>query len=419
MQRLFRLYQSFIGRQASTMPSASNFPEEALDLSAEQGFGYFLARPGLVLNGRYHILRKLGKGQYSSTWLVSDSQSQELPKYYAVKILTAHATTHHRLGHLLELETTNSIKQLQGINKLPYLYDHFETEGPNGQHLCLVLNVLSTDVSRFRRSAPTKRLSFAQVKVIVVQVVEALAVLHAAHIVHTDVKPDNVLFDEGIDPESIQEFLNDNPLSIDGEFELHGVRYPIIRSQPIPHPFSWDDPPSEVELYSVSLTDFGHAQRVDKEPTTQTIGAYALRPPEVILEANFDTKVDIWSLGCMTFELLTGRWLFSPESGTTWHREDDHLAKMMEVTGETFNEKVLSMCRKRNEYFDKEGGLRRIDQMFPVPLEQAMMNYGLPESEVGPAASFIRACLHLNPEERSSARELEIHPWLANAYMCC
>lgn len=45
---------------------------------------------------------------------------------------------------------------------------------------------------------------------------------------------------------------------IDGEFELHGVRYPIVLSQPIPHPFKWDDSGMVVELYTIYLTDFGH-----------------------------------------------------------------------------------------------------------------------------------------------------------------
>ena len=65
------------------------------------------------------------------------------------------------------------------------------------------------------------------------------------------------------------------------------------------------------------------------------------------------------------------------------------------------------------------GKLLRIDQMFPMSLEQAMINYGLLETEVAPAATFIRACLRLNPEERSSARDLLAHPWLENAFMCC
>jgi serine/threonine-protein kinase SRPK3 len=56
-----------------------------------------------------------------------------------------------------------------------------------------------------------------------------------------------------------------------------------------------------------------------------------------------------------TFELLAGCWLFSPKRGPTWRVEDDHLAKMMELTGETFSETMLSACRKREDYFDKNG----------------------------------------------------------------
>ncbi len=43
--------------------------------SGEQGVGFFPAYPGLLLNnGRYEIMRKLGEGQFSTTWLVTDSQ---------------------------------------------------------------------------------------------------------------------------------------------------------------------------------------------------------------------------------------------------------------------------------------------------------------------------------------------------------
>ncbi|KDR77477.1 hypothetical protein GALMADRAFT_65792 [Galerina marginata CBS 339.88] len=341
------------------------FPEEPLDRPSEQGCGFFPARHGLLLNdGRYKIMRKLGRGQYSSTWLVSDSQATETPQYYAAKILTAHATALHRKGLLLELEILKAIKELKGIHKLPRLLDDFEIDGPHGKHLCLVTPVLSTDVSSFRRSAPSKRLGLQAVKIIVVQVVESLVSLHAAQIIHTG---------------------------------------------------RWVNQFRPVSFFNI----LPRSQWADKEPTTRSIGATGLRAPEVILGANFDNKVDIWAVGCMAFELLTGHWLFNPQSGSTWSIEDDHLAKMMEVTGETFNELMLSASPKGGEYFNKDGKLLRIDQLLPVPLETAMVNYGLPEAEVIPAANFIRACLHLNPEERSSASDLEAHPWLETAYMCC
>jgi len=73
-----------------------------------------------------------------------------------------------------------------------------------------------------------------------------------------DLKPDNVLFSDDTAPKAIQKLLNESPLAIDGEFELCGMRYPIIRSQPVPHPFSWNDRLVVAELYSVRLVGFGH-----------------------------------------------------------------------------------------------------------------------------------------------------------------
>jgi len=189
-----------------------------------------------------------------------------------------------------------------------------------------------------------------------------------------------------------------------------------MRSQPIPHPFRWNDPDTIVDTYTVCLTDFGSAQWLGKEPATRKISPYALRAPEVILEADYGTKVDVWSLGCMVFELLTGRWLFHPVPGEAWLLEDDHLAKIIELTGETFSDEVLARCKKRDDYFDKNGKLLRISELYPMTLEQSMINYGLPKADAAPAAAFMRACLRLNPDERSTTKDLLDHPWLKRAH---
>ena len=51
-----------------------------------------------------------------------------------------------------------------------------------------------------------------------------------------------------------------------------------------------------------------------------------------------------------------GGWLFHPEQGEDRTLEDDHLAKMMELTGQTFPTKMLERAKLRNEYFD-DGGM--------------------------------------------------------------
>lgn len=53
--------------------------------------------------------------------------------------------------------------------------------------------------------------------------------------------------------------------------------------------------------------------------------------------------------------MLTGRWLFAPEAGSDWSLEDDHLAKMVELTGEKFSAPMLQRAQFRDQYFDENG----------------------------------------------------------------
>lgn len=52
------------------------------------------------------------------------------------------------------------------------------------------------------------------------------------------------------------------------------------------------------------------------------------------MDGVYDESADIWSLACMTFELVTGDYLFDPKKGKTYRKNDDHLALISELLGE-------------------------------------------------------------------------------------
>ena len=104
-------------------------------------------------------------------------------RFFAAKILTVHATRGHQRNELEYLEAIRNLGDDRSY--LPILRDNFEEQGPHGVHLCLVMDVLSTDVSSFRRSAPGKRLSLYITKMIVALITESLVSLHDLNIIHT------------------------------------------------------------------------------------------------------------------------------------------------------------------------------------------------------------------------------------------
>jgi len=123
------------------------FPEEQLDSPA----GYFPARPGQTLkDGRWAIVRKLGWGPRSSSWLALDKNA-DIISYEAIKIFTVTATedsTGNNERNLLLNPALNNISR--GIPKLrSYFYEH-DTKGK--RHLCLAISVLGSSAEDLRLS---------------------------------------------------------------------------------------------------------------------------------------------------------------------------------------------------------------------------------------------------------------------------
>ncbi|KXN87215.1 Serine/threonine-protein kinase spk-1 [Leucoagaricus sp. SymC.cos] len=157
--------------------------------------------------------------------------------------------------------------------------------------------------------------------------------------------------------------------------------------------------------FDVRLTDYGTAAFADGYHADE-IQPPALRAPEVILGSGWGTSADVWNLGCLIFELLTGRWLFSPRSGQTWTAEQYHLAHMPGVVGEDFNLSHFRQAKRFQDYFREDEGRLRIRVGGVVSLEGALQKYGVisgSDTDDATLVAFIRSMLRLNPSDRATA----------------
>ncbi|KXN81871.1 Serine/threonine-protein kinase spk-1 [Leucoagaricus sp. SymC.cos] len=231
-----------------------------------------------------------------------------------------------------------------------------------------------------------------------------------------DIKPDNIL----IGRSNIDEVIKtDESLAAHAALEPNGAlpksTDDAILSSPL-NVFTSAElgDLSQISNFDVRLTDYSTAAFVDGYHADE-IQPSALRAPEVILGGGWGTSADIWNLGCLIFEFLTGRWLFNPRSGQTWTAEQYHLAHMPGVVGEDFDLSYFHQAKRFQDYFKEDEGRLHIRAGGVVSLEGALKTYGVigdGNADGANLVAFLRSMLRLKPSDRATAGELLRHKWL-------
>lgn len=117
------------------------------------------------------------------------------------------------------------------------------------------------------------------------------------------------------------------------------------------------------------------------------------RSPEVILGGEYDETADIWSLACMTFELVTGEYLFDPKKGKTYRKNDDHLALITELIGPCTDRNYMETNPKVWKFFDKKKKsmkLKNIKKLHQWSLYNVLVEkYRLKDAEARSLSDFL------------------------------
>ena len=163
------------------------------------------------------------------------------------------------------------------------------------------------------------------------------------------------------------------------------------------------------------IVDFGNACWVT-EHFTDDIQTRQYRSPEVIIGAGYDASADIWSYGCLVFELLTGDILFDPRTrpNATYTRDEDHVSLMVEMMG-NFDRKFVLTGKQSKAFFNKKGQLKEKRKLRPCSVEKLLLTkYSMSPDDAAIVADFLEKCLQLNPADRWKAGQLLTHPWFAD-----
>ncbi|KAK0643307.1 serine kinase [Cercophora newfieldiana] len=384
------------------------FSEEAL--SRYCAGGYHPVRIGDVFNGgKYRVLRKLGYGVYSTVWLACDLKTKQ---HVALKILTSESYGSEH--DTFELDILRHIRILgtshRGANHVLGLLDEFEHRGPNGNHMCLVVKPMGPDMTKYRRLFPKARIPLFMVKKIATQLLLALEFLHdKCGIIHTDIKPQNIL----LETPAINKMFECAPSELFTP-QLPPLAQPNDFYRPSEQLSSGEQDLATATDISIRLADFGTASWVDKH-LADWIQPQMLRAPEVILGAQWDSKVDIWNVGLVIWELAEGSLVFDGTwTSTAPYTAEAHLAQMEAVLGR-MPKPLLARSKDKDRFFDHEDKLLSPSTFPPSPLERISQNPQISAAEKTSFLEFIQSMVKLDPEERPSASKLLEAQWLKSA----
>lgn len=139
--------------------------------------GYHPVKLGDLFLQRYHVIRKIGWGHFSTVWLCWDLLDK---RYAALKIVKSAAnfteTAKDEIKILKAVRDTDPLDPKR--NKTVQLLNDFKISGVNGTHVCMVFEVLGHNLLKLIIKSQYRGIPYENVKTIIRQVLEGLDYLH-------------------------------------------------------------------------------------------------------------------------------------------------------------------------------------------------------------------------------------------------
>jgi len=236
--------------------------------------------PTSFVNGRYQVKKFLGEGGKKKVYLVHDTLLDRDVAFALIKT--------EKLDDATRTRVTREARAMGRLGDHPNIVTIYDMGDHEGQPYIVIPVMPGGDVEGVIEKAPERRLPIEQAVGIAKAICRGLEFAHSKGIIHRDIKPGNVW------------------LSADG---------------------------------TAKIGDFGLALAVDLSRLTQSgmmVGTVTYMPPEQAMGGKVTNKADLYSLGAMLYEMVTGRPPFvgddsvaiigqhinTPPVSPTWHRAD-------------------------------------------------------------------------------------------------
>lgn len=331
--------------------------------------GYLNFETGLILKGRYKLEKRIGKGTFSKVFAALDLATDS---WVAVKVVRN--AEKYQLAAKVELHILSMIVKAdkEEQSNCIHIIDQFVFHG----HPCFVFDLLGRNLYSFLHSNRYMPFALSHVKSFVRQILEAVQFLHRRNVIFTDLKPENIVF---VFDKTVKRLISGMEIEIPKDTRIR-------------------------------LIDFGSALYGDRHHT-HLVQTRHYRAPEVILGIPWQHQIDIWSVGCIILELLTGRMIFNT------HDSVDHLNQMERLIGpmpQSLKRKAANFAELFHNDFTLRMETARVSPTQCVPLQDYFCKVLHMYPKLEHLQDLVRRMLQWAPSDRISAAEALNHPYFTD-----
>ncbi len=246
--------------------------------------------------GPYEVQEPLGAGGMGEVYRARDTR---LGRDVAVKVLPAHLSSDTELRQRLEREA----KAISSLNH-PHICTLHDVGSQDGVDYIVMEHLLGETLADRLQRGP---IPLAEALKIAIQIADALDKAHASGVVHRDLKPANIMLTK-----------NGTKLM---DFGL---------AKPAPGMSAAAAGPSTPTTPTMTVAAFAAAASNLTQKGT-VVGTFQYLAPEVLQGAEADARSDIFSFGCVLYEMVAGRRAFEGKSqfsvlGAILDHEPEHLS---------------------------------------------------------------------------------------------
>jgi len=348
-----------------------------------------------LLLKNFFIVKYLSRGASGIVWLAYD-----LKKNNYVAIKSSNFDTFDDVKK--EYEIYKSLKQHINISYLVKIFQAFEYTIDNESFYCIVMELYQFSLYDIILYSKINKLSDDFLFYIIKKIILILHNLHIHNIIYCDLKPENFL-------------LKSSSNNLKTPMTLHELKKLPIDNINFSDSDSTDDSDTPLSIDSVVsnstsfiininditdivISDFESCVHIDNIKKYPDIFTCYYIPPELILGLTFDTSFDIWSFGCVLYELITGNILFDTSDYRT------HLHLISHKLQSNFPSDLLNLSNKKDMYFLYDSNILKpiFDTINTPSLIDELSSLQINTKFI----TILLSCLKINKNDRISSKEI-------------